>query len=193
MEVSLCILSVDMHASHNPMHVSSTLVIIFTWTVHIPAGALYETQSLVKDFEGHPQENITIMKQKIKKGAASSAMCICWQVFRKKKKKGLETPEAPCMLHISRFTIHHISFPLFFLFDEQVFLLTEGAAGLHNNLLPLDQLENYSAHEILYTSASSIPVKKKKKYFAAPANLPQLWRWSYLFPGVNSHIITSCQ
>lgn len=79
----------------------------------------------------------------------------------KKKKKGLETPEAPCMLHISRFTIHHISFPLFFLFDEQVFLLTEGAAGLHNNLLPLDQLENYSAHEILYTSASSITVKKK--------------------------------
>ncbi len=37
---------------------------------------------------------------------------------------------------------------------------TEGAAGLHNNLLPLDQLENYSAYEILYTSASSITVKQ---------------------------------
>lgn len=160
MKVSLCILSVDMHASHNPMHVSSTLVIIFTWTVHIPAGALYETQSLGKDFEGHPQENITIMKQKKKKVQAAVQQCV--SVDKYSEKKGLETPEAPCMLHISRFTIHHISFPLFFLFDEQVFLLAEGAAGLHNNLLPLDQLENYSAHEILYTSASSITVKKKK-------------------------------
>lgn len=44
-----------------------------------------------------------------------------------------------------------ISFPLLFLADEQVFPLTKGAAGLHNNLLPLDQLENDSAYEIQYT------------------------------------------
>lgn len=79
----------------------------------------------------------------------------------------------------SIFTVHHISFFPFVLFDEQVFLFTESAEGRHNNLLPLHQLENYSAHKILYSSASSISVKKM--YFAAPANLPQLWQWSYLF------------
>lgn len=83
-------------------------------------------------------------------------------------------------MHTSRFIIHHISSSLFFLFDEQTFLLAEGAAGLHNNLLPLDQLENYSAHEILYTSASSITVKTE--YFAASANLPKLWQQTCLFP-----------
>lgn len=41
-----------------------------------------------------------------------------------------------------------------------MFPLTEGAVEPHNNLLPLDQLENYSAYEILYTSASSITVKQ---------------------------------
>lgn len=39
----LCIPSVHERAPSNPMHVSSTLVIIFTWTVHIPAGMLHET------------------------------------------------------------------------------------------------------------------------------------------------------
>ena len=63
------------------------------------------------------------------------------------------------MLNILRFTIHYIPFPLSFSLMSKCFPLTEGAAELRNNLLPLDQLENYSAYEILYTSASSITVK----------------------------------
>lgn len=64
-------------------------------------------------------------------------------------------------VHAEYLKVHNSlhSVPPFFLSDEQVFPLTEGAAGLRNNLLPLNQLENYSAYEILYTSASSITVK----------------------------------
>lgn len=59
------------------------------------------------------------------------------------------------MLQISRSTIHHISITLFFFFDEQVFLRCRA----HNSSQPFAQLENYSAHKILYTSASSITVE----------------------------------
>lgn len=73
----------------------------------------------------------------------------------------IKNSEPQFMLHIlTRFTIHYILSPFFFLSDEQLFPLTEGAAGLQNNLLPLDQLENYSAYEIQYAGASSITVKQ---------------------------------
>lgn len=79
---------------------------------------------------------------------------MCWQAVGKKI-TFIKYSENRYILHILR-----RSTILFFFSDEQMFPLSEGAAGLHGNLLPVNQLENYSAYEILYTSASSIAVKR---------------------------------
>lgn len=114
------------------------------------------TQSLGRDFERKKKSQL----QSKKKAQQGVQQCVSVNKYSEKM-IFIKNSEAQLMLHIlKRFTIHYISFLLFFLSDEQVFPLTEGAAGLHNNLLPLDQLENYSAYEIQYTSAPSITVKQ---------------------------------
>lgn len=74
----------------------------------------------------------------------------------------------PCQqqfpLYVIQFTVFllkiHNSLHVLPFLSLWCFSLTEGIAGLHSLLLPLDQLENYSAYEILYTSALSITLKQ---------------------------------
>ena len=115
-----------------------------------------------------------------KKGAVQQYVSVNSYSGEKKIIVKLQRP-----LNSSGFTIHHISFSIFFLFDS---LMSRWSFSLRvlqgcaTTCYPLHQLENYPAHEILYASDSS-----RHQLLQRP-----LWP-TYLFLGVNNLIRTRCQ